>query len=69
MCRLLRSRTSCRDLARFTVDFAYGDVMSRPGLDLKTRQLCTVAALAAMRNAQPPTTGCVCLVAHSSDGH
>ena len=41
------------DLARFTVDFAYGDVMSRPGLDLKTRQLCTVAALAAMGNAQP----------------
>ena len=41
------------DLARFTVDFAYGDVMSRPNLDLKTRQLCTVAALAAMGNAQP----------------
>ena len=41
------------DLAHFTVDFAYGDVMSRPGLDLKTRQLCTVAALAAMGNAQP----------------
>jgi 4-carboxymuconolactone decarboxylase len=41
------------DLARFTIDFAYGDVMSRPQLDLKTRQLCTVAALAAMGNAQP----------------
>jgi 4-carboxymuconolactone decarboxylase len=41
------------DLARFTVDFAYGDVLSRPGLDLKTRQLCTVAALAAMGSAHP----------------
>jgi 4-carboxymuconolactone decarboxylase len=41
------------DLARFTVDFAYGDVLSRPGLDLKTRQLCTISALAAMGSAQP----------------
>jgi 4-carboxymuconolactone decarboxylase len=41
------------DLGRFTVEFAYGDVMSRPGLDLKTRQLATVAALTAMGNAVP----------------
>lgn len=41
------------DMARFTVEFGYGEVMSRPGLDLKTRQLCTVAALTAMGNAQP----------------
>jgi 4-carboxymuconolactone decarboxylase len=41
------------DLARFTVEFAYGDIMSRPALDLKTRQIATVAALAAMGNAQP----------------
>ena len=27
------------------IDFAYGEVLSRPGLDLKMRQLCTVAAL------------------------
>jgi 4-carboxymuconolactone decarboxylase len=39
------------DLARFTVEFGYGDVLSRPGLDLKTRQIVTVAALAAMGNA------------------
>jgi 4-carboxymuconolactone decarboxylase len=38
-------------LARFTVEFAYGDVMARPALDLKTRQLCTVAALAALGTA------------------
>jgi 4-carboxymuconolactone decarboxylase len=41
------------DLARFTVEFAYGDIMSRAVLDLKTRQIATVAALAAMGNAQP----------------
>ena len=39
------------DLAQFTVEFAYGDVMSREALDLKTRQLSTVAALAALGNA------------------
>ena len=41
------------DLARLTVEFAYGDVISRDTLDLKTRQLSTVAALAALGNAQP----------------
>jgi 4-carboxymuconolactone decarboxylase len=40
------------DLARFTVEFAYGDIMSRKGLDLRTRQIATVAALAAMANAR-----------------
>jgi 4-carboxymuconolactone decarboxylase len=41
------------DFARFTVEFAYGDVMARPALGLETRQLCTVAALTALGNAQP----------------
>jgi len=41
------------DLARFTVEFAYGDIMSRKALDLRTRQIATVAALAAMANARP----------------
>jgi len=41
------------DLARFTVEFGYGDVMARPGLDLRTRQMATVAALSAMANARP----------------
>ena len=36
------------DLVRFAIDFAYGEVLSRPRLDLKMRQLCTVAALSAM---------------------
>lgn len=36
------------DLPKFVVEFGYGDVYSRPGLDLKSRQLATVAALAAL---------------------
>ena len=39
------------DLARLTIEFGYGDVMSRPGLDLRTRELLNVAMLAAMGTA------------------
>jgi len=41
------------DLARFIVEFGFGDVYSRPGLDLKTREIVTVAALTALGHAQP----------------
>ena len=41
------------DLARYAIEFAFGDVYSRPGLDLKSREIATVAALAALGNAQP----------------
>ncbi len=40
-------------LGDFIIDFSYGDVISRQQLDLKTRELATVAALAALGNAQP----------------
>ena len=39
------------DLADWIVDFSYGDVMSRPGLDRRTRQLATIAALTATSHA------------------
>jgi len=39
------------DLVRFAIDFAFGEVLSRPGLDIRTRELCTVAALTALGNA------------------
>ncbi len=39
------------DLARYTVEFAFGDVVSRPGLELKSREIATVAALTALGNA------------------
>lgn len=41
------------DLARYIVDFAYGDVIDRDKLDDRTRALVVVAALAALGNAQP----------------
>ncbi|MEL6223978.1 MAG: carboxymuconolactone decarboxylase family protein [Cyanobacteria bacterium J06627_8] len=41
------------DLARYVIEFPFGDVYSRPGLDLKSREIATIAALAAMGNAQP----------------
>ena len=36
------------DFARMVTDFLAGDVWSRPNLELKTRSLITVAALAAL---------------------
>jgi 4-carboxymuconolactone decarboxylase len=40
------------DLAEIILGFAFGDVVSRPGIDLKTREMLTVAALTAMGTAQ-----------------
>jgi 4-carboxymuconolactone decarboxylase len=33
------------DFARYIVEFAYGDVWSRPGLDLKSRAIATIASI------------------------
>ncbi len=41
------------DLARYVVEFGYGDVYSRPGLDDRTRQLTAIAALTALGGAEP----------------
>ena len=41
------------ELGEWIVDFAYGDVFSRPGLSLCTRELTTISALTALGNAQP----------------
>ena len=41
------------DFARLLIEFPFGDIYSRPGLDLKTRELIVVAALTAMGNAAP----------------
>jgi 4-carboxymuconolactone decarboxylase len=38
-------------LQRFITDFAFGEVYARPGLDLKTRQLVTIAMVGALGNA------------------
>ena len=41
------------DFARYIVEFSFGDIYSRPGLDLKSREIATIAALTALGNAQP----------------
>jgi 4-carboxymuconolactone decarboxylase len=41
------------DFARYIVEFPFGDIYNRPGLDLKSREIATVAALAALGNARP----------------
>lgn len=46
-------RNIAPDFADWIVDFSYGDVMARPGLDLRSRELATIAALTALGNAQP----------------
>jgi 4-carboxymuconolactone decarboxylase len=40
-------------MADYVFEFAYGDIYSRPGLDLKSREMVTVAALTALGNATP----------------
>jgi 4-carboxymuconolactone decarboxylase len=39
------------DLARYVVEFPYGDIYARPGLDLKTRELVTIASITTMGGA------------------
>ncbi|WP_442920561.1 carboxymuconolactone decarboxylase family protein [Massilia sp. S19_KUP03_FR1] len=41
------------DLGDWIINFAYGEVFSRPGLSLCTRELTTISALTALGNAQP----------------
>ena len=41
------------DLGRYIVEFAFGDIHCRPGLDLKSREIASVAALTAMGTAAP----------------
>ncbi|MGO2508922.1 MAG: carboxymuconolactone decarboxylase family protein [Vibrio hibernica] len=43
----------CPDLAKYTIEFPFGDIYSRPGLDLKSREIATVAALTALGNCAP----------------
>jgi 4-carboxymuconolactone decarboxylase len=40
------------DFAGMLVDFPFGDVYSRPGLDLRSRQIATIAALVTLGHAE-----------------
>ncbi|MAY63790.1 MAG: 4-carboxymuconolactone decarboxylase [Rhizobiales bacterium] len=41
------------DFARYILEFPFGDIYSRPGLDLRSREVATIAALTAMGTAAP----------------
>ncbi len=41
------------DFARYLIEFPFGDIYSRPGLDLKSREIAVVAALTSLGNATP----------------
>ncbi|MCE1190881.1 MAG: carboxymuconolactone decarboxylase family protein [Acidovorax sp.] len=41
------------DFARYLIEFPFGDIYSRPGLDLRSREIAVVAALTALGNAVP----------------
>jgi len=41
------------DFARYVIEFPFGDIYSRPGLDLRSREIATIAALTALGNAAP----------------
>ncbi len=41
------------DFAKYLIEFPFGDIYSRPQLDLKAREIGVVAALTALGNAAP----------------
>ncbi|EPZ2459203.1 TPA: carboxymuconolactone decarboxylase family protein [Citrobacter youngae] len=41
------------DFAQYLIEFPFGDIYSRPGLDVRSREIATVAALTALGNATP----------------
>lgn len=49
---LARSSTLDADFQRFITEVAWGAVWSRPGLDLRTRHLITLAVLAALGRSE-----------------
>ncbi|WAC29463.1 carboxymuconolactone decarboxylase family protein [Ancylobacter sp. SL191] len=41
------------DFATYLLEFPFGDIYCRPGLDLRAREIATIAALTALGNAAP----------------
>jgi 4-carboxymuconolactone decarboxylase len=48
--------TVAPDMARYIIEFPYGDIYSRPGLDLRSRELITIAALTTLGFARAQLT-------------
>jgi 4-carboxymuconolactone decarboxylase len=40
-------------MGRYIVEFAFGDIYSRPGLSLRDREIATLAMLAALGGREP----------------
>jgi 4-carboxymuconolactone decarboxylase len=41
------------DFAAYLIEYPFGDIYNRPGLDIKSREIATIAALTALGNARP----------------
>ena len=41
------------EFGRYLIEFPFGDIYSRRGLDLRSREVATIAALTALGNAAP----------------
>ena len=48
------------DLGTYVVEFVFGDLDCPPGLDLKSREIVTLAALIATRKASPQLRAHIC---------
>jgi 4-carboxymuconolactone decarboxylase len=46
-----------QDLARYGIEFNFGDIYSRPGLTLAQREMATIAALVALGGLEPQLRG------------
>ena len=46
-------QANCPDLAKYTIEFPFGDIYQRSQLDLKSREIATVAALTALGHCAP----------------
>lgn len=41
------------DLAKYIIEYGFGDIYDRPSLDLRAREIATIAALTVLGHAQP----------------
>jgi 4-carboxymuconolactone decarboxylase len=56
--RLIRAQVGlAQDLARYGVEFNFGDIYSRPGLTLAQREIASIAALVALGGLEPQVRG------------
>lgn len=49
---LERLKSLSPDLTQYIMEFAFNDIYRRPGLDLRSREIATIAALTTLGNAE-----------------